>query len=128
MAAGRGRGRVGVEPSGGGRNGCCLPGPIGQAGLPEPPLPPPPQLKAAPRGASSHPERAAIERAEVLGGGVCCPRGLNEADLGNIPFALLFFAHLARPGLWSELEACVPTEQELPFYFLYLWLAAGTEQ
>lgn len=89
VAAGRGRGRVGVEPSGGGRNGCCLPGPMGRAGLPEPPLPPPPQLKAAPRGASSHPERAAIERAEVLGGGVCCPQGLNEADLGNIPFALL---------------------------------------
>lgn len=106
-----------------------MPGPIGRVGLPEPPLPPPPQLKAAPRGASSHPERAAIEPAEVLGGGVCCPPGLNEADLGNIhSLCPAFFAHLARPGLRSELEACVPTEQELPFYLLYLWLAAGAEQ
>lgn len=79
-----------------------MPGPIGQAGLPEPPLPPPPQLKAAPRGESSHPERTAIERTEVLGGGVCCPRGLNETDLGYIPFAPLSL-------LTSFAGACSPS-------------------
>lgn len=78
-----------LNPAGEGEMGVVCLGLSARAGLPEPPLPPPPQLKAAPRGASSHPERAAIERTEVLGGGVCCPRGLNEADLGNIPFALL---------------------------------------
>lgn len=35
--------------------------------------------KPLPAGrASSHPERSAIERAAAPGGGVCCPRGLNE--------------------------------------------------
>lgn len=43
----------------------------------------------SPRGELTPGARATIERTEVLGGGVCCPRGLNEADLGYIPFALL---------------------------------------
>lgn len=35
--------------------------------------------KPLPAGrASSHPEHSAIERAAAPGGGVCCPRGLNE--------------------------------------------------
>lgn len=37
VAAGRGRGRVGVELSEGEGNGCCLSGPIRRAGLPQPP-------------------------------------------------------------------------------------------
>lgn len=118
VAAGRGRGRVGVEPRAGeGEMGVVCLGLSAERGCPDRLCHRLLSWKPLPEGRAHTRSARRLSRRWRREAGSAVLRVWMKLTGGTFP-SPYFFAHLARWGLRSERKAWVPTEQELPFLFV----------